>query len=65
VRAAIGERPESVEPAFDALTKGCNDCHQATNFGCNVVQRPTSNPYRIRFLRGRSEQWQGKLARDV
>lgn len=31
--------------AYDALTDGCNRCHQATNFGFNVVQRPTSNPY--------------------
>ena len=33
------------EPAFDALTKACNDCHRATNFGFNAVQRPTMNPY--------------------
>ncbi|MBI3447357.1 MAG: hypothetical protein HY049_00345 [Acidobacteria bacterium] len=26
--------------AFDALTGGCNACHQATNFGFNVVRRP-------------------------
>jgi hypothetical protein len=31
--------------AYDALTKACNDCHQATNFGFNVVQRPATNPY--------------------
>ena len=31
--------------AFDAVTKACNDCHQATNFGFNVVQRPATNPY--------------------
>ncbi len=31
--------------SYDALTDGCNRCHQATNFGFNVVQRPTSNPY--------------------
>lgn len=31
--------------AYDTLTKACNDCHQATNFGFNVVQRPSSNPY--------------------
>jgi hypothetical protein len=30
---------------YDALTKACNDCHQATNFGFNVVQRPATNPY--------------------
>lgn len=26
--------------AYDALTAGCNSCHQATNFGFNVVRRP-------------------------
>jgi len=26
--------------AFDALTSACNSCHQATNFGFNVVGRP-------------------------
>ncbi len=31
--------------AFDALTEGCNSCHQATKFGFNVVTRPTANPY--------------------
>ena len=31
--------------AFDALTTACNNCHQATNFGFNRVQRPASNPY--------------------
>jgi hypothetical protein len=33
------------EPAFDAFTASCNNCHQATNFSFNVVQRPTMNPY--------------------
>jgi hypothetical protein len=31
--------------SFDALTTACNNCHQATNFGFNRVQRPASNPY--------------------
>jgi hypothetical protein len=31
--------------AFDALTAGCNSCHQAANHGFNVVQRPASNPF--------------------
>ena len=31
--------------AFDALTGGCNSCHQATKFGFNVVTRPTANSY--------------------
>ena len=30
---------------YDALTAGCNNCHQATNFGFNRVQRPEANPY--------------------
>ena len=33
------------EQTYDALTKACNDCHQATNFAFNVVQRPAANPY--------------------
>jgi hypothetical protein len=46
VRAAVEKKDQKAfEPAFDALTKGCNDCHQATNFGFNVVQRPIGNPY--------------------
>lgn len=32
-------------PAFDKVTEACNSCHQATNFGFNVVQRPANNPY--------------------
>lgn len=31
--------------AFDALTEACNSCHRATNFGFNVVTRPSVNPY--------------------
>ena len=31
--------------AYDTLTAKCNDCHKAMNFGFNVVQRPTTNPY--------------------
>jgi hypothetical protein len=30
---------------FDALTEACNACHRATNFGFNVVTRPSANPY--------------------
>ncbi len=33
------------EQGYDALTQACNNCHQATNFGFNVVQRPSTNPY--------------------
>jgi hypothetical protein len=46
LRAVIEKRDaQAFEPAFDVLTKACNNCHQATNFGFNVVQRPTMNPY--------------------
>jgi len=30
---------------YDKLTAGCNACHQATEFGFNVVQRPSFNPF--------------------
>lgn len=30
---------------YDALTAACNNCHQATNFAFNRVQRPDANPY--------------------
>ena len=46
VRAAVDKKdPKGFEQAFDTLTKVCNDCHAATNFGFNVVQRPATNPY--------------------
>ena len=42
VREAIrAHDPAAFTAAFDALTVGCNSCHQATNFGFNVVQRPS------------------------
>ena len=42
LRAAIQARdPEAFNRAFDAVTAGCNSCHQATNFGFNVVRRPS------------------------
>ena len=33
------------ESAYDTVTDGCNACHQATDFGYIVVQRPKANPY--------------------
>ncbi|MFI3135698.1 MAG: hypothetical protein QX197_02875 [Methylococcaceae bacterium] len=30
---------------FDAVTAGCNACHQASAFGFNIVTRPTSNAF--------------------
>ena len=44
-RAVAAQDRARFERAFDALTDGCNRCHQATNFGFNVVQRPVSNPF--------------------
>jgi hypothetical protein len=46
LQAAIMKKDKKAfEADYDALTKACNDCHSAMNFGFNVVQRPTSNPY--------------------
>jgi hypothetical protein len=46
VRTAIERKDAAAFPiAYDALTAGCNNCHQATNFGFNRVQRPSTNPY--------------------
>jgi hypothetical protein len=46
LRAAIDRRdPTAFTEAFDALTAACNGCHQATNFGFNVVTRPTGNAF--------------------
>jgi hypothetical protein len=40
-RAAVNARDSrAFVEAFDALTSSCNSCHQATNFGFNVVRRP-------------------------
>ena len=40
-RAAIESHdPGAINVAYDALTSACNSCHQATNFGFNVVRRP-------------------------
>jgi hypothetical protein len=46
LQAAIAAKDHTAFVAgFDALTAGCNSCHQAANFGFNVVQRPASNPF--------------------
>ena len=44
-KAVANQDPAAFARAYDALTAACNDCHQATNFGFNRVQRPTTNPY--------------------
>ena len=46
VRAAVEKKDaKGFEQAYDTLTKACNDCHKATNFGFNLVQRPMTNPF--------------------
>jgi len=46
LRAAVGRKDRrGFEQAYDTVTSACNDCHQATNFGFNRVQRPQMNPY--------------------
>jgi hypothetical protein len=46
LRQAIEKRDGAAfTAAYDTLTAQCNNCHQATNFGFNRVQRPTANPY--------------------
>ena len=46
LRDAIGKKDlGGFTQAFDALTKACNSCHQATNFGFYVVTRPTGNSF--------------------
>ena len=44
-RAVAAQDRARFERAYDAVTDGCNRCHQATNFAFNVVQRPTTNPF--------------------
>ena len=44
--AAVASQDEArFGEAFAALTAACNDCHEATNFGFNVVVIPRFNPY--------------------
>ena len=46
LRKAVDAKDEAAfERGFDELTAGCNNCHQATRFGFNRVQRPATNPY--------------------
>jgi hypothetical protein len=40
--------------AFDALTAGCNACHQSAKHGFIVIQRPTSSPYSNQSLSPKS-----------
>ena len=43
--AVAAKNRERFAAAYDDLTKACNGCHQATNFGFNVVAKPKDNPY--------------------
>ncbi len=46
IDTAVEARDKSrFETAFDKLTAACNQCHQAANFGFNVVKRPTAPPF--------------------
>ena len=36
---------KAFEEAFDSVTAGCNGCHEATDYGFSVLQRPKSNPF--------------------
>jgi hypothetical protein len=40
-RAVEAKDHDAFVGAYDGLTNACNACHQATNFGFNVVKRPT------------------------
>jgi hypothetical protein len=44
-KAVEAQDPAAFAAAYDALTAACNNCHSATNFGFNRVQRPATNPY--------------------
>ena len=46
LRAAVTTKDGAAfAQTYDALTTACNNCHQATNFGFNRVQRPQTNPF--------------------
>jgi len=46
LRGAIAEQnSEAFGEAFDSLTESCNGCHQATDFGFNVVTTPSVNTF--------------------
>lgn len=54
---AIQARDEArFDVAFDELTRACNGCHRAANFGFNVVRRPTANPFTNQVFMPRSPE---------
>ena len=44
-KAVDAKNQTAFVPAFDALSESCNACHRATNFGFNVVTRPSANTF--------------------
>jgi hypothetical protein len=44
-QAIAARNRQAFEKAFDALTASCNGCHVVSNFGFNVVKRPTAPPF--------------------
>ena len=44
-KAIDAKNREAFAKAYDGVTEACNSCHRATDFGFNVVTRPTANPY--------------------
>jgi hypothetical protein len=44
-KAIKAKNVQQFNEKFDQLTAACNACHQMTEFGFNVVTRPTSNPF--------------------
>ena len=44
-QAVEAQTPAAFNAAYDSLTAACNNCHEATDFGFNQVQRPATNPY--------------------
>ncbi|MEZ5987642.1 MAG: hypothetical protein R3F30_00650 [Planctomycetota bacterium] len=46
LRAAVAHADAGgFERAYDALTRACNLCHEATEFGFNVVTRPSEDTF--------------------
>jgi hypothetical protein len=46
VRHAVGAKDhEAFVVAYDKLTQACNACHQAAQFGFNVVKRPSDESW--------------------
>lgn len=44
-RSLAEQNLQHFDTAYDKLTLACNTCHQSTDFGFNVVTRPSTNPF--------------------